>query len=87
MLKREPLLRSILSQPTAPFRERNVIRTITAEFDKAGVPYFADPIGNIVVGVDSQKSYKKLLATRSPSEPLRVFIAHMDHPGFHGLEW
>ncbi|HLD98763.1 MAG TPA: hypothetical protein VJB59_00805 [Bdellovibrionota bacterium] len=87
MIKREPLLTSILSQPTAPFRERNVIRTITAEFEKAGVPYFADPIGNIVVGVDSQKSYKKLLVTRSPSEPLRVFIAHMDHPGFHGLEW
>ena len=29
---------------------------------------------------------QKLLNQRS-KEPVRVFIAHMDHPGFHGVRW
>jgi putative aminopeptidase FrvX len=79
---------SILSRPTAPFREGHVIATISDLLDEANVPYFEDPIGNLIVGVDSERRYRALVAERSNSkEPVRVFIAHMDHPGFHGTGW
>ena len=80
------LLNEILSQPSAPFKENHVIRRVSRELDEQGVPHFQDPIGNIVVGVGSKQEYLKLLKSRD-SEPLRIFIAHMDHPGFHGAEW
>jgi endoglucanase len=90
-LQRESLLLSILSQPSAPFRERHVIQTICRELDGGNVPYFIDPVGNIVIGVTSAREYRTLLARKpgaaSRGEPLRVFIAHMDHPGFHGVKW
>jgi endoglucanase len=80
------LLHAVLSQPTAPFRERHVMALVTQVLQAAGVPHFCDPIGNIVVGAGSRTDYLRLL--RAPSaEPVRVFVAHMDHPGFHGLRW
>lgn len=79
-------LSTLLSQPTAPFREQHVMAYATAALAQHGVPYFFDPIGNIVVGASSKTDYQRLL--REPgTEPLRVFIAHMDHPGFHGVRW
>lgn len=80
------LLFDILSEPTAPFRESHVVRTIERLLSEAGVPHFQDPVGNILIGIGSKKEYAALLASRS-SEPVRVFIAHMDHPGFHGVRW
>jgi putative aminopeptidase FrvX len=80
------LLLSILTQPSAPFREGHVIRRIRQALDDAQVPYFADPVGNLVLGVASRKEYERLAREKS-AEPLRVFIAHMDHPGFHGAAW
>jgi endoglucanase len=84
--QRLALLKDILRQPAAPFREQQVVRCVTGHLDRAGVPYFFDPTGNLVVGVASEAAYRRLL-NRHSAEPLRVFIAHMDHPGFHGLRW
>jgi endoglucanase len=64
----------------------HVARTLEHELEANGVPHFRDPIGNIVVGAASKADYLRLLRERT-DEPLRVFIAHMDHPGFHGAEW
>jgi endoglucanase len=85
-LRHQELLETILSKPSSPFRETHVIKTITQTLSKHKVPYFLDSDSNIVVGSKDLKSYKKLLSKKS-SEPLRVFIAHMDHPGFHGEKW
>ncbi len=86
MKKHQPLFERILEQPTAPFREEMVASVILESLDEARVPWFLDGVGNIVVGVDSEKALKTLLAKKG-KEPLRVFIAHMDHPGFHGVQW
>ncbi len=83
---RTDLLLDILSQPSAPFREAHVIERITRELEKGKVPHFIDPIGNIVVGAASKAEYLKILKKKS-GEPLHFFIAHMDHPGFHGAGW
>lgn len=80
------LLLDILAQPTAPFREEHVIATVSRVLEQARVPFFTDPLGNLVVGAASQSEYLRLVREKS-TEPLRVFIAHMDHPGFHGVEW
>jgi endoglucanase len=79
-------LLEILSQPTAPFREGHVMDTFLRALARERVPHFQDPVGNIVVGVPSRQAYLALLRRRSP-EPVRVFLAHMDHPGFHGQRW
>lgn len=50
------------------------------------VPYFFDPVGNIVIGLTSAKEYRELLRDRQ-GEPVRILAAHMDHPGFHGVKW
>lgn len=84
--KQTQWLMTLLAQPTAPFREHLVIETVTAALSLAGVPMFEDPIGNIVVGVASQQEYARLVRAKT-TEPVRLFIAHMDHPGFHGVEW
>ncbi len=76
----------LLSQPTAPFREQHVQRWISERLSAAGVPFFADADGNIVAGVASDGDYRRLLASRS-DQPLPLFIAHTDHPGFIGLQW
>ncbi|KAB2308513.1 hypothetical protein F8A87_12510 [Betaproteobacteria bacterium SCN2] len=80
------LLFRLLSQPTAPFREQRVIALATAVLKDAGAPFFADPAGNLVVGASSKTDMLRLLRETS-REPVRVFIAHMDHPGFHGMRW
>jgi endoglucanase len=85
-LKRLALLKAILSQPTAPFREQHVARCVSEHLEKASVPHFYDPAGNLIVGVGSEAAYRSLLRKRD-EEPVRVFIAHMDHPGFHGVRW
>jgi len=84
--KRLSQLKEILRQPAAPFREQHVMRCVGEQLTQAGVPYFSDPFGNLVVGVDSEKAYRQLLQQRD-DEPVRVFIAHMDHPGFHAVRW
>jgi putative aminopeptidase FrvX len=78
------LLAALLTKPTAPFREEHVVRFVRATLGAAGVPHLLDPSGNIVVGCASRAAYRKLVRTTS-EEPLRLFIAHMDHPGFHGV--
>jgi len=81
-----PRLAKILDQPTAPFREGAVLTVVERELTEAKIPFFRDPGGNIIVGVKSKAEYLKLVKTKS-SEPVRIFIAHTDHPGFHGTEW
>lgn len=81
------LLLHLLHEPTAPFREMHVVRLVTNTLRQARVPFFLDPSGNIVVGVAAPEQYKRLLAKPERGEPLRVFVAHMDHPGFHGMRW
>ncbi len=84
--RRLALLTELLKQPTAPFREDRVIAAVTRMLAMARVPYFRDPVGNVVVGRASRAQYRQLVREKS-AEPLRVFIAHMDHPGFHGARW
>src|ERR1051325_1760183 len=80
------LLLELLRQPTAPFREASVVEFVSATLKKNGVPFFRDPIGNIIVGAGSRPDYARLVR-RSSREPLRLYVAHMDHPGFHGIRW
>lgn len=80
------LLWNLLSQPTAPFREFHVSNQVKEFLKKETIPFFEDPVGNIVVGVSGQTEYLAKLKGSS-SEPVRFFIAHMDHPGFHGVSW
>lgn len=80
------LLKDILSQATAPFCEVHVARCVATHLQRNGVPFFEDPAGNLVVGVKSQVEYRRLLRV-AHAEPVRVFMAHMDHPGFHGVRW
>jgi len=79
-------LTELLSQPTAPFREEHVLALVERALLRARVPAFLDPAGNLVVGVGSPSAYRSLLRRRS-RDPVRLFIAHMDHPGFHGTRW
>ena len=76
----------LLSQPTAPYREQLVIQWMKKELEGAELPFFQDSAGNLVLGVRSEQEYRILLS-RSSSEPVRIFVAHMDHPGFHGVRW
>lgn len=79
-------LQQLLACPTAPFKESLVVAEVEQQLQASAVDYFFDPHGNIVVGAASEQAYKKILKQRS-KEPVRVFIAHMDHPGFHGVRW
>jgi putative aminopeptidase FrvX len=84
--RQEKLLHQILTLPTAPFREAAVMDFVQSVFERRQIPYFLDPVGNLVVGCASPLEYRRLI--RQPSqEPVRLFIAHMDHPGFHGIQW
>jgi len=80
------LLCEILGEPAAPYRERHVIAKLEEILKRHAVPHFVDPVGNVVVGAGSKAEYLKLIRKQSP-EPVRVAIAHMDHPGFHGVSW
>jgi endoglucanase len=80
------LLFELLGLPTAPFREQHVLGFAGCILERARVPHFTDPAGNLVVGVASAAGYRQLLR-RDSREPVRLFIAHTDHPGFHGRSW
>ncbi|MEN9723175.1 MAG: hypothetical protein RJB38_1161, partial [Pseudomonadota bacterium] len=80
------LLENFLSTPTAPFREDQIQALVEDTLVEAQVPFFEDPYGNILIGAKSQADYLKILKKKS-SEPVLLCIAHMDHPGFHGVEW
>ncbi|MFN2309504.1 MAG: hypothetical protein ABR553_07180 [Gammaproteobacteria bacterium] len=79
-------LYALLRQPTAPFREQQVRTFAEAALTAWGVPHGRDPHGNLLIGVRDERDYRRLLNTRS-TQPVRLFIAHMDHPGFHGTRW
>lgn len=79
-------LLDLLSLPTAPFREGAIVRHAKKFCTRFGLPYFADDTGNLVIGAADAKTYRRLITSKT-REPLRVFIAHMDHPGFHGERW
>jgi putative aminopeptidase FrvX len=79
-------LERLLEIPTAPFREQAVIDHVLQWCRRSGIPCFSDPIGNLVVGARDRAQVRKLVSARS-AEPLRVFVAHMDHPGLHGQSW
>jgi putative aminopeptidase FrvX len=83
---RDTLLHELLSQPTAPFRETHVIRFLTQTLRDHGVPHFQDSVGNLILGAENERDYRHLMNEKT-DEPLRLFIAHMDHPGFHGAKW
>ena len=84
--RRYRLLTQLLSRSTAPFREQQVIQFVQSVLQRARIPHFPDPSGNLVIGCASPSAYRRLL--RQPGkEPVRLFIAHMDHPGFHGVRW
>jgi len=76
----------LLSRPSAPFREQAVMEVVQSLLRRRKIPHFVDPIGNLVVGINNQQQYTKLVNAKS-REPVRLFIAHMDHPGFHGHTW
>src|SRR5688572_9652954 len=80
-------LKKHLAVPTAPFRERQVIDHFHRELDRADVPHFEDSYGNLVLGARDAAEYRRKLRGNSRSEPLKLLVAHMDHPGFHALKW
>jgi endoglucanase len=84
--RHDKLLTELLAQPTAPFREEHVVTIAQRVLKQAGIPFFRDPVGNVVVGCASRADYRCLVRQKN-AEPLRIFIAHMDHPGFHGVRW
>ncbi len=77
-------LRDLLSTPTAPFREKLVLQKLSAYLQKNRLPFFVDPIGNVVVGPPDAKTYRRWISEHT-EYPLPIFIAHTDHPGFHGV--
>lgn len=79
-------LAELLSIPTAPFREQQVRAFAEHRLAQWDIPCFRDAAGNLVIGVANKTEYRKRLQHRD-REPLRLFIAHMDHPGFHGVRW
>jgi endoglucanase len=72
---------ALLAEPTAPFREARILAWAEGFLAEAGVPAFRDPAGNLVVGAASRAEYLARVRRRT-REPLRVFVAHTDHPGF-----
>lgn len=82
----EKFLFELLRQPTAPFREQQVRTFAEAALTRWGIPHGRDPHGNLLVGVRDAAEYRRLLHERSDI-PVRLFIAHMDHPGFHATRW
>jgi putative aminopeptidase FrvX len=80
------LLFQILSTPTAPYREFSVRDLVMAECERHHIAHFLDPIGNLILGAGSLAEYRRKIKG-SKNEPVRFFIAHMDHPGFHGTGW
>ncbi len=86
----KPSLQSLLSIRTAPFREQNIRSWATTQLDRFGVPHCVDPVGNLIVGAASLSQYAEMLKGGPGAQrqiPQLLFVAHMDHPGFHGLKW
>ncbi len=79
-------LYELLRQPTAPFREQAVRSYAEAALRRWKIPHGRDPHGNLLIGARDADDYRRLLRERS-DVPVRLFIAHMDHPGFHGVRW
>lgn len=79
-------LLDLLSQPTAPYREGHVLRRVVRRAAERGIPWFADRWGNLVLGAASEAEARRR-AEATSEEPLRLFMAHSDHPGFHGKRW
>ena len=65
----------LLSCPTAPYREFFVQQFVSSFCKSKKIPHVRDKWGNIWVGTHSipEKTSPRAL----------VFVAHMDHPGFH----
>lgn len=76
----------LLSQPTSPYRESHVMGVLMDFLIENKVDFFFDPVGNLILGVKSEKDYLARLKMKSKG-PVRVFMAHTDHPGFHGVKW
>jgi len=79
-------LHRLLSIPTAPFREHLIREEVAGRLRRRAIPHFIDPAGNLVIGCASPQEYVRMLDRRL-REPVRVLVAHMDHPGFHGIRW
>ena len=79
-------LRDLLARPTAPYREGAVKAWVTARLAGAGVPSCEDAHGNVIVGSPALADYRARLRRRTRA-PLLLLVAHMDHPGFHGVRW
>ena len=76
----------LLSQPTAPYRESFVMQVIEEQLRRHRVPFFKDPVGNRIVGVSNRKEYLARVGGNR-KVPVKIFMAHTDHPGFHGMKW
>jgi endoglucanase len=76
----------ILQTPTAPFREEAVMALGERFCRHHGVAHFRDPHGNLVLGARNSREYAMKVRARS-KKALFFFIAHADHPGFHGVRW
>ena len=72
MANMSQLLEDVLMQPTAPFRESWVKRSVASICADARLPLFEDDIGNLWVGARN---------LREAHRASLVFVAHLDHPG------
>jgi len=70
------LLRDLLSLPTAPFHEHEIITYIEKWAERKKIRVTQDRTGNVILKYKRGKSLKNKW----------VFHAHMDHPGFVTLE-
>lgn len=68
----DSLLESVLTQPTAPFRESWAKRACMSFCQQIGIPVFEDRTGNMWVNA------RNAADARNAS---LVFVAHLDHPG------
>lgn len=84
--RQKKFLFDLLSQPSAPFREFSISRLVEAILARHRIPYFIDPAANLVIGVNNPDQYQRLVMAKS-GQPVRLFVAHMDHPGFHVDGW
>jgi len=72
-----PILRHIVSRPTAPFHEHAVAEAILGFLNELPhVKVRADKHGNLVA------HYERTGARGRPGPPRHAFAAHMDHPGW-----
>lgn len=83
MQKREfEFLKQVLETPSAPFREQAISSKIQSKLKSAKIPFFLDAVGNLIAGVASMKELQSEIK-KETQQCMSLFIAHMDHPGFH----